>query len=415
LSSNPLFNREGELRKFFENIKLDLKREVEGFEDNYLLNVSELKLQQYLISEYSLESPEIIEDEIYVIGTKDVDITLGRDITRGFFDQDSEKKIKGSQITIGIPFRGDAILFDYRPSTFNYNPPRAEVHDTELHLIYKGIDFDSENLKSIYNRDVGGIKKYLDWIKKDVDSFNQSLPFFCKQIIETRKRKLNNIQKAVENLGLPIKRTKGASQTYAVPSIVRKTKINKPVVNKGEAKREPILPSEEYENILTIVQNMVLVIERSPKAFSDMSEENLRQHFLVQLNGQYEGQAIGETFNFGGKTDILIRYEGKNVFIAECKFWKGEKDLLKTVDQLLSYTSWRDTKTAILLFNKNKDFSSVLDKITPTISSHVCYIGGNTLKERKLKEGTIFSFVFHQPNDNNKKLLLTVMAFNIPN
>jgi hypothetical protein len=40
-----------------------------------------------------------------------------------------------------------------------------------------------------------------------------------------------------------------------------------------------------------------------------MREEDLRQHFLVQLNGQYEGQATGETFNFQGKTDILIRAE----------------------------------------------------------------------------------------------------------
>jgi hypothetical protein len=28
-------------------------------------------------------------------------------------------------------------------------------------------------------------------------------------------------------------------------------------------------------------------------------------HFLVQLNGQYEGQATGETFNFEGKTDMI--------------------------------------------------------------------------------------------------------------
>jgi hypothetical protein len=31
----------------------------------------------------------------------------------------------------------------------------------------------------------------------------------------------------------------------------------------------------------------------------------------------FKGQATGETFNFQGKTDILIRVEGKNVSIAE--------------------------------------------------------------------------------------------------
>ena len=78
---------------------------------------------------------------------------------------------------------------------------------------------------------------------------------------------------------------------------------------------------EEYEEILRIMRNMVQGMELSPRAFVGMQEEDLRTHFLVQLNAQYEGQATGETFNFEGKTDILIRVQGKNIFIAECKFW----------------------------------------------------------------------------------------------
>jgi hypothetical protein len=35
--------------------------------------------------------------------------------------------------------------------------------------------------------------------------------------------------------------------------------------------------------------------------------DKIRQHFLVQLNGQFEGDASGETFNYDGKTDIPKR------------------------------------------------------------------------------------------------------------
>lgn len=59
------------------------------------------------------------------------------------------------------------------------------------------------------------------------------------------------------------------------------------------------------------MQNMVQVMELSPHVFHNMGEEDLRTHFLVQLNGAFKGQATGETFNFQGKTDILIRIEGK--------------------------------------------------------------------------------------------------------
>src|SRR5439155_14063466 len=107
-------------------------------------------------------------------------------------------------------------------------------------------------------------------------------------------------------------------------------------------KPDPELKDPDYEHILQVIQNMTLVMERSPSAFAAMDEETLRSHVLVQLNGHYEGQATGETFNYEGKTDILIRVNGKNIFIAECKYWDGPKKLLDTLDQLASQTTWKD-------------------------------------------------------------------------
>jgi hypothetical protein len=48
------------------------------------------------------------------------------------------------------------------------------------------------------------------------------------------------------------------------------------------------------------------VMERSPNAFRDMKEEDIRQHFLVQLNSQYEGQATVKHLITKEKPDILI-------------------------------------------------------------------------------------------------------------
>ena len=157
------------------------------------------------------------------------------------------------------------------------------------------------------------------------------------------------------------------------------------------------------------MSNMVTVMERSPVAFGSMREEDLRQHFLVQLNGQYEGQATGETFNFEGKTDILGKSEGRNVFIAECKFWNGPKVLGDTVDQLLGYTSWRDTKTAVLLFNRKRALSTVLDKIAPTVAAHPNYV-----RELEFGDETSFRFVMKHRDDADRHLTMTVLVFELP-
>jgi hypothetical protein len=167
---------------------------------------------------------------------------------------------------------------------------------------------------------------------------------------------------------------------------------------------------EEYEHILSVLTNMVLVTEKSPQAFKGMEEEHIRDHFLVQLNGHYEGRATGETFNANGKTDIIISEEGRSLFIAECKFWKGPRHMIATLDQLLKrYLTWRDTKVAILVFNRNKDFTNVLNSIRETVPEHALFN-----KETAVLNESSWRYLFQHDDDNNRKIILTVLAFDVP-
>jgi len=403
-----LFCKKGSLWDYLEQRKSSLKKELEGMEPNYVLNVSEEDLCRYLISKYSVKDPVLRENEIYVSDQSEVDIDVSSDSMRAILDRNRPFYVKGISVTIAVPFDGHGELFQYKPSTFTFNPPRGAVTDQEVHLIYERVKYNAQELKQTYTQDVSSIKQYLDWVKHDVQNFNGSLESFVRQTVGQRKKKLLDAQGVVSALGIPIRRRNDMPLTYAAPTIRRKPKFERPEIKTGAFNPEPTLSMKEYEHILSIIQNMVVVMERSPRAFANMKEEDLRQHFLVQLNGHYEGQATGETFNYEGKTDILIRVDNKNVFIAECKFWRGEKELLKAIDQLLGYTSWRDTKTALLLFNRQKDFSIILKKITTVVKLHPCY-----KRDFRTTEETVFRYVFHQPIDVNRELILTVMAFNI--
>lgn len=167
---------------------------------------------------------------------------------------------------------------------------------------------------------------------------------------------------------------------------------------------------EQYEQALKIVQDMALVMERSPEAFRAMDEEALRQHFLVQLNAQFEGKATGETFNMSGKTDILLREGDRNVFIAECKFWKGPKAFSEAIDQLLRYATWRDSKTAILVFNRGTETSTVLSGIDTVAKGH-----SNFKRAVNWPHESGFRYVLHSNGDSNRELILTVLVFHVPN
>jgi hypothetical protein len=115
--------------------------------------------------------------------------------------------------------------------------------------------------------------------------------------LNQRKEKFLKDKGLVEALGFPIKTRDSDSQTYAAPATRKKLPIQKPAVTSGTFKPEPRLEMEHYEHMLTVIASMIQVMERSPQAFAKMGEEDLRTHILVQLNGHYEGQATGETFN----------------------------------------------------------------------------------------------------------------------
>ena len=401
MSSNYLFHRKRDLRSYLERKKSGLQTEIERYDSNYILNVSEDDLCRSLVSKYSLEMPVIAEDKQYVVSHGDAN-----------YDRRT-----GTSIKIAIPFQGDGGLLEYKPSMWTSSHalfPRGEVIGQEIQVTYDVLRHDKEYLKKMRTEELDLMKRCLECSKSEVDGYNSSLPEVVRQFVVSRKKKLLDDLGLVKSLEIPVKRSDSVPETYAIPIVRRKTGIELPQVRNGRFSPEPVLNEEIYEDILEKISSMSLLMERNPETFRKLAEEDIRNHFLMVLNAHYEGKATGETFNYTGKTDILIRHEDKNVFIAECKFWEGEKKLFETIDQLLGYTSWRDTKTAILLFNKNLDFSAVLKKIDPAVKAHGCYKREYDLKSNRLKNETTFSYVLHQPGDTNRELILTIMAFTIP-
>jgi hypothetical protein len=260
--------------------------------------------------------------------------------------------------------------------------------------MYKMIHHESDAIKGIFDQDLGEVREHLELLKPEISKFNDEIENWARSQIETRKEKLLKDVAMVRDIGYPIKKYDGAEKTYAVPLKRKVVVIEKPISKTESYIPEPILKSDDYDEIIRIISNMALVIERNPKAFRNLDEEDIRTFILMFLNGQYEGNATGETFNFDGKTDILIRAEGRNIFIAECKFWHGQEGLKATIDQLLGYTSWRDTKTAIILFNRNRNLSAIIKKIPEITKSHP-----NFKQQLDNLDETTFRFVLTQKNE----------------
>jgi hypothetical protein len=384
-----------------ENQKTKMLEEIRNLPEHQVLNTSIDDLCDYLTTKYRIDVPVIDESGIH-IDSHDAQV----DRMNMFGDR---FVASGTQIDVIVPFTGDGGAFAIRPTTASLSPPRAVVKGQELQMTITGVELNADQVRGQIQSALSEIKSHLDCLRSNAAPLNNELGPLARTRVELRRQKFLADRNLVAALGFPLKQRDDAPRTYRAPDVRRRISPTPPRASTAPFEPEPTLSMDDYEHILSVMTNMALVMERSPSAFHMIAEEDLRQHFLVQLNGQYEGQATGETFNYSGKTDILIRSDRKNIVIAECKYWNGPKKLTDTIDQLLGYLSWRDTKTAIVLFNRQKNFSRVLADIAPTMKAHL-----NFKRDLGQTSETSSRYVFAHRDDTNREMIITVLAFDVP-
>jgi hypothetical protein len=172
------------------------------------------------------------------------------------------------------------------------------------------------------------------------------------------------------------------------------------------------MSDEMYEDVLKVLSQAGRGMERKPSLYRGKEEEDLRDQFLLFLETRYVAStATGETFNKAGKTDILLKFEdGTNLFVAECKWWKGEAEFHAAIKQLFDrYLTWRDSKAALLLFVKNRNFSAVVEKVRSEAQKSPYFI--RTTADRG---ETSLAFDFHFPDDEKRVVRFAVLLFAFP-
>lgn len=385
-----------------------MRREIEGMDGNRLLNTAPADLAQHFADKFRIEPIRLLRDEWHA-DTQETKIDVRHDPNRWIRDKSRPALVPGERVEVRVPFEGEAELFYSQSNTATSNPPRAVIHGNELVLEYETPSDASRDVRPLIDRALSDIEQYIGWQRPMLDAHNSGLAEVAGTTIEQRRARLLAQSQRAAALGIPVRRREGAPTTYAIATVRKKAAPALPPASAAPFEPEPEWAMEHYEHALKVIQNMALVMERSPAAFKTMNEEDIRQHFLMQLNGQFEGKATGETFNMSGKTDILLREGERNAFIAECKFWKGPKAFGEAVDQLLGYTTWRDSKTAILVFNKGTDTSTVLAGIDSVVKGH-----GNFKRAVAWPHESGFRYVLHANGDKNRELILTVLVFHVP-
>jgi hypothetical protein len=354
-----------------------------------------------MLEKYSIEPMEMGWDR-ETIAKEEVMETRPSDFGNGRTFQRQEVVLR-----ITVPFTGDKSLLEFSPTPFPNNAPRANVSGRSLEFVYQAAQHDLERLRRDHDENVRMVKSCVTKTNELLAEFHKNLPTQVRQALEARRDQLNVVDTKLAELGFAIR--KHATLPTSVTFPVTPKQIVRPLPPTTPTQAAPphrVLETQHYEEILDFLAGMSVAIERNPSTFAEVGEEPLRFWFVVALNGAFKGDATGETFNREGKTDIAIRVDGNVIFIAECKFWSGEKGLTATVDQLLGYLTWRDSKAGILLFVRNADFTAVVRQLPGVVSAHP-----NFMRPLPYSKNNGVRFVLRNKTDPGCEHVVTLLAF----
>ena len=318
------------------------------------------------------------------------------------------------EIIVTIPFEGNHKLFYCMPSrsTIVYLEDNVVIGNTNIKATITLTQFDENAYFSEVNEIISTVSTNLPTIHDETKPWNDRLENLIQQALESRKGVVSKKFDFFEKIGLKVN---PKSTEFLLPPTITKKAIPTPATETSTTvarEKVPLLQEEVYTDIREVLYNVGKAIERKPSIYKDKHEEDLRDIFLLFLETRYEAATgVGEAFNKKGKTDILLKYakDGTNLFVAECKFWKGQKKLTEGIDQLLGYLTHRDTKTALIFFVDQKEMTSVVNTIKTEISNHKNY-------SRHIKDTYEHSinYEFTLPDDGDKKIQVEVMLFHFP-
>jgi hypothetical protein len=385
-----------DLCRWLEGRRQAARQAIEEWDPEQLLAVAAADVVDYLMAQYSVVCPVLHRDQITQLPVSEVDVN--RAAPPGWGDalpttRRSPAESRRTRAVINVRFDGDHDVFALRPSKYRPDVPSGYLYYPDILELTWTSDHpgsgDPAVVRQYFDAQLDKIDEFLSWARHDIEHHNAALRTVITTSIAQRRAKQLADRELEAGLGFPVWPPQETAE-YPVP-----------------LEPESVLPEIQYEQALDVLRNARNQLERSPLMTAHLDEEEIRDLLLVFLNAHFKGAAAGEVFKASGKTDILIRVEDRNVFIAECKIWNGPKTIRGALTQLLGYLVWRDTKAALLVFIRRGQPTAVIDKAVLEITKHPNF----TRTHGPSQDGERYDFVLHANGDRSQEIRLAFMPF----
>ena len=325
-------------------------------------------------------------------------------------------RVPGVGVTVTVPYTGEPQLLRVRGSLIpseripvDVSDPVDGVGSITLSFRFAQDGLTEDRVKQAIDQRLNLIEQHINGQRGLLDQYQPELTRIAQEAVHLRREQLGSLHALAKALDIPIVKRAGTPTFEPIP-VVRRAQKELPPVADNQQSTGFAISDDAYLNILRAIRAQGRTFEKAPQTFHQLEEEQLRDTILANLNTHFEGGATGETFRAKGKTDICIEQENRAAFIGECKVWSGSQELVDGLRQLLSYLTWRDCKTALIVFNKDRaKFSELLDKAPEALRK----LPELFVSERKQDEPGEWQMRFRSLEDAGRIVTVHLMLYNI--
>ncbi len=405
-----LFSK-GDLSSVLDGQRQSIPRLAEEIPRDQFLATSVDTLVEHLTAKLAIDPLVLHEDQMSMEQSEmKIDVT-GRFEYGGSFDG-RPVHADGHQLTFHLPFSGEPELWDMRPNVWSSMIPQGDV-DRRRNLLTMSFrntaNTDSQWYKNEFSSNLQLIKQSVEAQARMLAEFNGSLPGSVRDAVAHRRAQVGKLHDLAAAFDIPMTKKSGMPDYRPVDVQKKKAVAALPRAPTAGFKPEPAITDELYEEILSNIRHMGATFEGTPQTYQQLGEEGLRDILLASLNGVYQGAATGEAFRKYGKTDLRIEEQSRSAFVGECKVWAGESVLIGALEQLLDYTTWRDGKAALIMFNKAvAGFAGLQETIAKALPAHALFI-----RDKGCMHPGEHRFVFRTKEDQGREIAVHVFCFNL--
>lgn len=358
----------------FKAYQQQMREEVASLTAGKMDNTDRDAWVDYYCSKYEIECLTIYPDSAeFDLGEKKIQVY--NQWSRMVPYEPEYYEVSGFRATCKVAYTGDPVLFELTPMIHTLNAFEADriMRPDEDGVGYLVLGYEvtqreasAEGIRAHFKSEIDAFITEAERVNKEAQSFNDALRKAVEEAVDKRVGELDKFATIRQGLNLPLNRVEGAPM--AKPIALPRKKLTFSIPSPTSQGPSYCIGDADYKHITDVIDGCCSMMEQAPCSYATFEEEQLRDHILSVLNTHYEN-ATGETFRRKGKTDINVPFEGHAAYIAECKIWHGQKAFLAAINQLFSYTTWRDTKVSVIIFNKkNKNFEIVLNAIQSALS-----------------------------------------------